>query len=112
MSATPGWNSVPLGAAVALNAADIHVWRVPLERTEAQIRRTREILSPDEILRADRFYFQRDRDSFVAARGTLRQLLGEYLKRSPEEIDFAYGAYGKPSLRQGSATPSDRKSVV
>jgi 4'-phosphopantetheinyl transferase len=102
----PDWNPGSHGRAVALNAGDVHVWRVPLERTESEIRRAREILSADEILRADRFYFQRDRDSFVAARGTLRELLGGYLKRLPEELDFAYGAYGKPSLRQGSATPS------
>jgi 4'-phosphopantetheinyl transferase len=106
MSATPDWNPASPGGSAALNARDVHVWRVPLARTEAEIRRTREILSADEILRADRFYFQRDRDSFVAARGTLRLLLGGYLKRLPEELDFAYGAYGKPSLRQGSATPS------
>lgn len=100
MPETAAWNS---GAAnVALGEREVHVWRVPLARSAAEISLARGTLSADETLRADRFYFQRDRDAFIATRGALRQLLGRYLGQPPEELAFDYGAYGKPSLRQVS----------
>jgi 4'-phosphopantetheinyl transferase len=37
----------------------------------------------------------------MAARGVLRELLGKYLNRGPSEIEFDYGAQGKPALRSG-----------
>jgi len=55
-------------------------------------------LSPDEKGRAGQFRFERDRDSFVVARGVLRILLGRYLNISPAGIPFKYGAKGKPAI--------------
>jgi 4'-phosphopantetheinyl transferase len=77
---------------------------VSLECSEAEIQEAREVLSPDETSRAERFYFERDRRAFIAVRGTLRQLLGRYLGRSPAEFAFSYGTYGKPSLREEFAS--------
>src|SRR5207248_11802779 len=61
--------------------------------------------STDEFERARRFYFDRDRRRYVVGRGILRMLLGRYLHCAPQEIDFAYGAYGKPSLAKPAAGP-------
>jgi len=49
------------------------------------------LLTPDEMERASRFRFDRDRNRYIVCRGTLRELLavGEPL---------VYGAYGKPYL--------------
>jgi 4'-phosphopantetheinyl transferase len=58
-------------------------------------------LAADEKARAQRFVFQPDRNSYIAARGVLRELLGRYLKKGPSEIEFDYGAQGKPALRSG-----------
>ncbi len=58
-------------------------------------------LSSDEKERAARFRFSRDRDRFVAARGLLRTLLGQYLEMEPDQIRFSYGPWGKPSLTAG-----------
>ena len=55
-------------------------------------------LAADEQARAERFYFERDREHFIVARGVLRAILGGYLNRAPEELSFCYSAYGKPSL--------------
>jgi 4'-phosphopantetheinyl transferase len=74
------------------------VWRIELAQPAAQVEEFRQTLSEDEIARADRFYFEKDRDRFIVARGTLRAILGRYLKRSPHELRFRYSAYGKPSL--------------
>jgi 4'-phosphopantetheinyl transferase len=101
MSEASVWKS----DATVLREGEVHVWRAPLERSKAELLQLRETLSIEETLRADRFYFQRDRDAFMASRGTLRQLLGRYLECGPKEIAFEYGPYGKPNLRRDSIGP-------
>jgi len=56
----------------------------------------RELLSSDEIARAERFIFDRDRNHFIGCRAALRRLLAERLGMAPGEIDFSYGSNGKP----------------
>jgi 4'-phosphopantetheinyl transferase len=55
-------------------------------------------LSEDEQERATRFYFERDRRRFVAARSVLREALAQYLGSAPADLVFEYGPQGKPSL--------------
>ena len=101
MSKATDWKS----DATVLREGEVHVWRVPLERSRAELLQLRETLSIEETLRADRYYFRRDRDAFTTTRGALRQLLGRYLECAPGEIAFEYGPYGKPNLRQDSIGP-------
>ena len=56
------------------------------------------LLSADELARARRLRFDRDRARFIAARGLLRTLLGERLSVEPARLAFAYGEHGKPRL--------------
>ena len=58
------------------------------------------ILSFDEIERAEKYRFRKDRDRFVIARGTLRTILGNYLKIEPSQILFKYSSFGKPLLSE------------
>jgi 4'-phosphopantetheinyl transferase len=58
-------------------------------------------LSADERARADRFYFQKDRERFIVGRGLLRTILGLYLDTKPEHLRFCYSSYGKPALSKG-----------
>jgi 4'-phosphopantetheinyl transferase len=81
---------------------DTHVWRGSLDRSEAGVAALAVILSADERERASRFHFDRDRRHFIVARGLLRQLLGRYADRAPEQIEFCYGPQGKPALAGGS----------
>lgn len=83
-----------------LAADEIHVWRANLEREEIMLRRLEKTLSADEKARANSFFFQRDRDHFIAARGILRDLLGKYVNRAPGRLDFDYGPQGKPALHR------------
>jgi 4'-phosphopantetheinyl transferase len=53
-------------------------------------------LSDDELSRASRFRFERDRREFVSARCALRDLVGEALGMNPRDVDFRYGREGKP----------------
>ena len=92
------WKAAPPEFSLPDN--DIAVWRASLDCESAALRNLEATLLPDEISRADRFHFPRDRARFVAARGILRTLLGAYLKREPQSLNFRYGPQGKPKLEQ------------
>jgi 4'-phosphopantetheinyl transferase len=81
-----------------LSADEVHVWRASLMRSEEEMGTLLRSLSEDELLRAYRFHFPRDRARFIAARGILREILGRYTRTPPECVRFGYNAYGKPEL--------------
>ena len=56
------------------------------------------VLSKDELARAARFRFERDRDAFVRARAFLRRTLGSALLQDPKALEFLVGPFGKPAL--------------
>jgi 4'-phosphopantetheinyl transferase len=72
----------------------VHVWRSSLSALPA----LQAVLSADELERAARFHFEKDRSRFISARAWLRAVLAAYLGISAESVRFAYGAQGKPSL--------------
>jgi 4'-phosphopantetheinyl transferase len=86
-------------------ATEVHLWRCPLDPPSACLDEAYAILTDDEIERARRYRFTRDRRRFVAARSFLRRTLAEYLSVRPRELAFVYGAFGKPGLssRAGGA---------
>ena len=57
-------------------------------------------LMEDERIKAERFYFQRDRKRFMVCRGVLRMILGRYLHIEANRVHFSYGPYGKPYLKE------------
>lgn len=57
------------------------------------------LLSLDERDRANRLRHHSTRQSFVAARGNLREILGAWLNCEPEDIQFGYGDRGKPFVQ-------------
>jgi 4'-phosphopantetheinyl transferase len=76
----------------------IHVWSTILNAAAYEIAYLKQVLSVDELKRAEKYYFDKDRDHFIVARGLLRHLLGRYLQIPPIQIEFVYNKYGKPSL--------------
>ena len=82
----------------ALGRRAVHVWSVPLDSAPARIYGLWNTLSADERARAMAFRREGDRLRFVAARGSLRLLLGRYLDRAPGALEFGYGPRGKPEL--------------
>jgi len=82
---------------------EVHVWHVDLDGG-GESARPGDLLSPDEFERGYRLHFARDVRRFMLARGALRRRLGTYLACPPQDIRFAYGAHGKPSL--ASPAPS------
>ena len=81
---------------------DVHavdLWRLPLHPGVDHLRDLWKCLDREERTRAFRFRFQRDRDRFVASRGTLRHILARRLGLPPDKVRFGYGTAGKPFLR-------------
>lgn len=80
----------------ALGDDEVHICYAPLARTSAQIMRLRALLSNDERERADRFYFDKDRNNYTVARALLRLILAPYVGIEAQALEFGYGARGKP----------------
>jgi 4'-phosphopantetheinyl transferase len=103
------WRSPP--AELTLSSAEVHVWRARLDPAASCVECLRGTLSADELQRAARFHFARDRRRFTVARGVLRDILGRYLRVPPSEPEFRYSAYGKPALADGADAPWLRFNV-
>ncbi len=75
---------------------DVHFLRLdpPAER----IRALRGLLSPDEVVRADRLRYAPHGERFTAGRGQLREVLGSFLGIHPAGVRFRYSEHGKPFL--------------
>jgi 4'-phosphopantetheinyl transferase len=95
-SVSPPWCFPP--KALIFGADQVHVWRATLDLSPLQIDSFRRTLASDEQARAERFYFHRDRERFIAARGVLRAILGRYLNKAPASLSFCYSSHGKPAL--------------
>jgi len=78
-------------------AGRLDVWRVRLDEWETSGPEL-SILAPDEVGRASRFHFEKDRLHFIRCRSALRHLLAVYLQIPAAEICFEYFAGGKPGL--------------
>ncbi|MGA9725757.1 MAG: 4'-phosphopantetheinyl transferase superfamily protein [Candidatus Binatus sp.] len=81
-----------------LNRDELHVWLASMEIGPQRMGELERTLSADEIVRAGRFYFQRDRRRFVGRRGILRAILANYLETTPAALRFLYNEFGKPRL--------------
>ncbi len=99
------WHHPPASPVAKSNAA--HVWAVDLKRKTLCDQVLVETLSTAERERAEGVRVARDRARFVAARGSLRVILGKYVGCAPGELAFCYGEYGKPML----ASPWDETEL-
>ncbi len=96
MTAVPSWLVPP--ATIELSAPEVHLWRADLDELSRSSVQLEDVLSPEEMERAGRFRFDRDRKRFVAGRAALRDILARYLGAQPDELRFRYGSAGRPQL--------------
>lgn len=98
------WPSPPHDLVLARD--DVHVWSVPLDIEPGRRIALAAALAPDELARAARFHFARDRERWIAGRGQLRHILGRYLRRDPASLYFAYEcACGDPNCTHPHRKP-------
>lgn len=91
----------PAPEELALHSSEVQVWCASLDLPSAWRHSLGQTLAEDELERAARFHFERDRRRFVARRGLLRVILGRYLGVQPDRVRFVYSDYGKPALAPG-----------
>lgn len=81
-----------------LSLHEVHVWTTDLEISQDQEAAFLNTLSRDEVIRANRFLSPIHKRRFIAARGTLRYILSQYLEIKPQELSFVYGEHNKPAI--------------
>ncbi|MCD9185058.1 MAG: 4'-phosphopantetheinyl transferase superfamily protein [Pyrinomonadaceae bacterium] len=74
----------------------VHLWIADLKTFD--LGKISNLLSVEELTKGDKFYFAKDRKTYLASRGLLRFLLGKYTAVSACEITFDYNRFGKPGL--------------
>lgn len=79
---------------LSLQSHRVDVWRIHL----ASIVPHDASLSEDELQRASRFHFEKDRSHYIIARVSLRGILSRYLQCDPRGLKFSANEYGKPFL--------------
>ena len=77
----------------------IDIWKVCLDKAKRGCDAS--VLSPDEIARANRFHFDKDRIHFTRCRAALRFVLAGYVAIPSDEIRFEYLKGGKPQVIAG-----------
>ncbi len=83
---------------IYLNENEVHIWNFDLDEFLQIKDQLKKILSDDEIIRAGKFHFERDRDWFICSSGLLRIFTSVYSGISAKEINFTFNEFGKPSL--------------
>ncbi|WJJ95640.1 4'-phosphopantetheinyl transferase family protein [Algibacter luteus] len=83
---------------ISLDKNEIHIWFINFNIPEKYFTLLNSFLSEDEILKASKFKFEKDKNCSIITRGALRLLSGKYLNLNPQEIEFKYGDFGKPAF--------------
>jgi 4'-phosphopantetheinyl transferase len=81
-----------------LQSQHVDVWRIHLDLELDSVKSFESTLSEDELQRASNFHFDKDRDRYIIAHFSLRDILGRYLGTEPAQLEFSIDQYGKPSL--------------
>ena len=90
---------------LALEPGQVDLWCVFLDDvTEAELSRYRQLASPDELLRCDRFLVAEAQRRYLVSRALVRTALSEYANVAPAAWIFAANPYGKPSILEPAGT--------
>jgi 4'-phosphopantetheinyl transferase len=84
--------------------SSVDVWKIKIYSEERLSDLFLQTFNKEETEKAARYRNEEDRQRYIFGRGALRWLLGKYLNRSPDSIQFAIGADKKPLL---SKNPGD-----
>jgi len=79
---------------------EVHIWNFDLNKYLLLIDKFSNILSEEELMRADKFYFDRDKNWYIISRGLLRVFVNVYSSIPAKEINFIFNDFGKPSLQK------------
>jgi 4'-phosphopantetheinyl transferase len=92
-------------ALIPLADNEIHLW-FSFHTEAADVARQRRyyaLLAKDELLKASKFHFERDRGQYVLTRALLRTALSRYAPVPPEAWRFQIDGFGRPSISAAQA---------
>lgn len=93
------WTSNTLNERLILENNGMHIWRAKVSENIKYLNSYWNFLSSDEQIKANSFYFAKDRNRYLVSRVILRKLLGNYLGNIQyNDILFEQTEYGKPYL--------------
>jgi 4'-phosphopantetheinyl transferase len=76
----------------------VHVWQANLKTLSVYPKDIPTALSPEELERANKLRFTRDREHFILRHCQLRLILSKYCDCLPRELMFRYNSYKKPFI--------------
>ena len=94
-------NLATMSMHVGASYSSLDVWYVDLDVSADALSCFRHGLSEDEVAKAERFHWHRDRARYIVGRAALRRVLADRLGCLPAAIRFSYGSNGKPMLEGG-----------
>jgi 4'-phosphopantetheinyl transferase len=77
----------------------VHLWRVGLDASPETASSMFDLLSREERERLERFRFPVLKHRFAVARGTLRQIVAQYVGEDPAGLQIGYERFGKPFVQ-------------
>lgn len=87
------------------SAPTVDVWLIALRSAVPHLRELGGALSADELRRASRFCFVRDRIRFLSGRAVLRAILAARLEIEAPDVCFRYGRWEKPEVSTPNGLP-------
>lgn len=79
-----------------IDGVDVYYFRISEKQNKVSMYTN--ILMDDEIEKARRFHYKKDKDNYIICRGALRNLISSSIDINPQEIIFKYNSFGKPEL--------------
>jgi len=81
------------------------LYTIRLDTTGDGLAACRDLLSADEIARADRFVDENFARRWLVSRGCLRQILASFCNVDPSSLGFMQQEFGKPVITAGQCDP-------
>lgn len=101
-----------IGGKTMINQDRAAVWWLPVESIEDdQWQALETLLVDEELARAQRFHFERDRLVYIAAHVMCRGLLSYCLGQPPQSWQFSLEDHGKPELVCSADRPQVRVNI-
>ncbi len=93
------WTSKSFNEWISLENNELHIWRTKISENIKYLDNYWTFLSSDEKIKANSFYFSKDRSRYIISRAILRKLLESYLGSIKyDDISFEQTEYGRPYL--------------
>ncbi len=92
------WKIKSIDKDLVLRDNELHIWKTKISENKHDLDFCRYLLTSEELIHANEFYFVEDRNRYIIARAILRRLIFGYTGILPNSIVFEYTEYGKPFL--------------